>query len=38
MLSFIDVFWILGVVCLGTIPLIFIMRKRPPHQPVSMAH
>jgi DHA2 family multidrug resistance protein len=38
MLSFIDVFWILGVVCLGMIPLVFIMKKAPPHQPVSMAH
>jgi MFS transporter, DHA2 family, multidrug resistance protein len=38
MLAFIDVFWILGVVCIAMIPLVFIMKKAPPHQPVSLTH
>ena len=38
MLAFIDVFWILGVVCIAMIPLVFIMKKAPPHQPVPLAH
>jgi len=31
MLAFIDVFWLLGVVCLGMIPLMFLIKKTPPH-------
>ncbi|MGB7496709.1 MAG: DHA2 family efflux MFS transporter permease subunit [Candidatus Acidiferrum sp.] len=31
MLAFIDVFWMLGVVCLAMIPLMFIIKKPPPH-------
>jgi DHA2 family multidrug resistance protein len=38
MLSFIDVFWILGALCLGMIPLVLIMKKAPPHQTAAMAH
>ena len=38
MLSFIDVFWILGAMCLGMIPLVFIMKKAPPHQAAAMVH
>jgi DHA2 family multidrug resistance protein len=35
MLAFIDVYWILGVVCLAMIPLMFVMkRSRPPSSPV----
>ena len=31
MLAFIDVFWLLGIVCLGMIPLMFLIKKTPPH-------
>jgi len=31
MLAFIDVFWLLGVVCLAMIPLMFLIKKAPPH-------
>jgi MFS transporter, DHA2 family, multidrug resistance protein len=31
MLAFIDVFWLLGVVCLAMIPLMFLIKKTPPH-------
>ena len=28
MLSFVDNFWIMSVVCIGVIPLMFLMKKR----------
>jgi hypothetical protein len=28
MLSFVDNFWIMSVICVGVIPLMFIMKKR----------
>ena len=28
MLSFVDNFWIMGVICVGVIPLMFIMKRR----------
>jgi len=31
MLAFIDVFWLLGIVCLCMIPLMFLIKKAPPH-------
>jgi DHA2 family multidrug resistance protein len=35
MLAFVDMYWILGVVCLAMIPLMFVMkRSRPPSGPV----
>jgi hypothetical protein len=38
MLAFIDVFWILGVLCLGMIPLMFVLKKSPKHGPPPPAH
>ena len=38
MLAFIDVFWILGMVCLAMIPLMFFMKRPPRGQPAIMAH
>jgi DHA2 family multidrug resistance protein len=38
MLAFIDVFWILGVLCLGMIPLMFVLKKSPMHGPPPSAH
>ena len=32
MLAFIDVFWLLGIVCLVMIPLMFLIKKAPRHQ------
>jgi MFS transporter, DHA2 family, multidrug resistance protein len=37
MLAFIDVFWILGIVCLAMIPFMFLIKATPRHdEPVSM--
>ena len=37
MLSYLDVFWLLSIVCLGMVPLMFLMKKtRPRSGPVSM--
>ncbi len=38
MLSFIDVFWILGVFCLAMMPLMLIMKPRPHGAPTVLAH
>jgi DHA2 family multidrug resistance protein len=38
MLAFVDVFWILGVVCLAMMPLMLIMKPRPQGAPTLMAH
>jgi hypothetical protein len=36
MLAFIDVFWILGVLCLVMVPLLFFTKSAPrSHEPVS---
>jgi DHA2 family multidrug resistance protein len=31
MLAFIDVFWIMGVLCLAMIPLMFVLKNSPEH-------
>jgi len=38
MLAFIDVFWILGGVCLGMIPLMFLIKSTPRHSAPVSAH
>ena len=38
MLAFIDVFWIMGVLCLAMIPLMFVLKKAPKHGPPPLAH
>ena len=38
MLAFVDVFWILGILCLAMIPLIFIMKRAPRSQTPVLAH
>jgi DHA2 family multidrug resistance protein len=38
MLAFIDVFWIMGMLCLAMIPLMFILKDSPKHGPSPLAH
>jgi DHA2 family multidrug resistance protein len=38
MLSFVDNFWIMGLICLGAIPLMFLMKKTRPHKGPAGAH
>jgi MFS transporter, DHA2 family, multidrug resistance protein len=38
MLAFIDVFWILGVVCLAMIPLMFVIKKSHPGGGMPLSH
>ena len=38
MLAFIDVFWIMGMLCLAMIPLMFILKDSPKHGPAPLAH
>jgi DHA2 family multidrug resistance protein len=38
MLAFIDVYWILGMVCLAMIPLMFLMKRSRPHSTSPLAH
>ena len=38
MLAFIDVYWILGVLCLAMIPLMFIMKRSGPHSTSPLPH
>jgi DHA2 family multidrug resistance protein len=38
MLAFIDVYWILGVVCLAMIPLMFVMKRSRPQSASPLAH
>lgn len=37
MLAFIDVFWILGVICFAMIPLMFLIKSAPPPSPATAA-
>jgi DHA2 family multidrug resistance protein len=38
MQSFVEAFWLLGIIFLIIVPLIFIMRKPTSHGPGAMAH
>ncbi len=38
MLAFVDMYWILGVVCLGMIPLMFLMRRGRPQSAAPLSH
>jgi DHA2 family multidrug resistance protein len=38
MLAFIDMYWILGVVCLAMIPLMFVMKRSGPHSTSPLPH
>ncbi len=38
MLAFIDVYWILGVLCLAMIPLMFIMKRSRPPSGTPLSH
>jgi DHA2 family multidrug resistance protein len=38
MLAFVDMYWILGVVCLAMIPLMFIMKRSRPASGAVVSH
>lgn len=38
MLSFVDVFWVMAVVCVAMIPLMFVMKKAAPHKGPLAVH
>ena len=38
MLSFVDNFWLMGMICLGVIPLMFLMRKTMPRKTRVAVH
>jgi DHA2 family multidrug resistance protein len=38
LLAFIDVFWILGVLCLAIIPFMFVLKNSPPQGPSPLGH